>query len=190
MEDKDKHYYEVVIDEHHCHLYLDVEFYYEFNPNLLSKETIILELLKDMICLAISDKYSITITSKDILDLDSSTATKFSCHLIIRIPNSCFINNINCGNFVKYLILQIETYLKHDSNLELLFVHNDKNKRVFIADLGMNIQTGYDLIIMKLYTVRTEIFEYSSPLNMEKKLFLHYQIETNVDMIIMIKMYF
>ena len=38
-----------------------------------------------------------------IIDLDSSTEKKFSRHLVVRLPDAAFADNLHCGRFVHAL---------------------------------------------------------------------------------------
>lgn len=87
---------------------------------------------------ALKRKFNITISKRNVIELISSTETKFSSHLIFKIHDVCFDNNIYCGNFVKYLVSSIEQRRLEEPYLNKLFVVNDKNKEVFFADLGKN----------------------------------------------------
>jgi len=55
--------------------------------------------------------YDLTCSRKFIIDLDSSTPTKFSRHLIFHLPGAVFKDNIHAGNFVRHICALLERRL-------------------------------------------------------------------------------
>uniref|UniRef100_UPI00358E84B2 DNA-directed primase/polymerase protein isoform X2 n=1 Tax=Myxine glutinosa TaxID=7769 RepID=UPI00358E84B2 len=96
------HYYEVIPEESPCNLYLDVEFYYEFNPG--KDGPALTSLLIEYICANLVTTFSLPISRRDVLSLDSSSSTKFSRHLIFHLPDAAFRNNRHAGRFLSELL--------------------------------------------------------------------------------------
>lgn len=90
-----KHYYEIIRESTPCHLYFDIEFMKELNPDTLPMAMI--DLFKQCVIDQLRLKFNIKISEADIIDLDSSTNIKFSRHLIVRMKHSIFSNNDEMG---------------------------------------------------------------------------------------------
>ena len=124
----------------------DLEYSKVFNPEITTTES--KELLSQFIhelCHQFSITYSITLSRSNIVDLDSSTTTKFSRHLIIHLPNSeLFENTQSAGLFAKQLVGRLAEELG-EGTLEKkcpmlarnLFVNTkDAGKTTCFVDLG------------------------------------------------------
>lgn len=124
----------------------DLEYSKVFNPEITTTESE--ELLSQFIhelCHQFSITYSITLSRSNIVDLDSSTTTKFSRHLIIHLPNSeLFENTQSAGLFAKQLVGRLAEELG-EGTLEKkcpmlarnLFVNTkDAGKTTCFVDLG------------------------------------------------------
>ncbi|KAJ6752628.1 DNA-DIRECTED PRIMASE / polymerase PROTEIN [Salix koriyanagi] len=98
MDAKFRHHYEVIQEGLPCHLYFDLEFSRRHNVERNGDEMV--DLLISVILEALFEKYSIQGNQDWIVELDSSTAEKFSRHLIIRIPKTAFKDNTHAGAFV------------------------------------------------------------------------------------------
>ncbi|KAF2315540.1 hypothetical protein GH714_040041 [Hevea brasiliensis] len=97
MDSKFRHHYEVIQEGLPCHLYFDLEFSKRENRKTWDE---MVDLLTSVILEALLEKYSIQGNLEWIVELDSSTAEKFSRHLIIRIPKAAFKDNSHAGAFV------------------------------------------------------------------------------------------
>eukprot|EP01083_Nonionella_stella_P157884 513077_1 len=106
MTPEQKLYYEVIRDGHPCKLYFDIEFKTEHNPGVDGVE--LLAIFIERLCEQLQAQFSVEISRKNIIDLDSSTGSKFSRHLICDIPGACFRDNIAVGDFVKDLCSEIK----------------------------------------------------------------------------------
>lgn len=100
-----RHHYEIIRENHPCRLYLDVEFYREFNAKLEGKEESLMELLFQQIADAVQTELGILIGRDAFLDLDSSTPKKFSRHVIVHMPgDQLFRSNLDVGRLVRLVI--------------------------------------------------------------------------------------
>ncbi|XP_021892243.1 DNA-directed primase/polymerase protein isoform X3 [Carica papaya] len=98
MDSKYRHHYEVVQEGLPCHLYFDLEFNKGDNVGKDGDEMV--DLLIAVTLEALLEKYSIEGNHDWVVELDSSTADKFSRHLIVRIPETAFKDNSHTGAFV------------------------------------------------------------------------------------------
>ncbi|CAI0546465.1 unnamed protein product [Linum tenue] len=98
MESKFRHHYEVIQEGLPCHLYFDLEFNKKENVEKNVDEMV--DLLISVVLELLNEKYSIEGSGDWIVELDSSTAEKFSRHLVIRIPKAAFKDNSHVGAVV------------------------------------------------------------------------------------------
>lgn len=97
---QDRHYYELILENVPCHLYFDLE--YEFDENvdkngelMISQFIEVFQSLNQFITQQLLEKFNIT--GFEVIDLTSTTETKFSRHLIFRHDLFKFVNNIEAG---------------------------------------------------------------------------------------------
>ncbi|XP_021892242.1 DNA-directed primase/polymerase protein isoform X2 [Carica papaya] len=105
MDSKYRHHYEVVQEGLPCHLYFDLEFNKGDNVGKDGDEMV--DLLIAVTLEALLEKYSIEGNHDWVVELDSSTADKFSRHLIVRIPETAFKDNSHTGAFVAEICSRI-----------------------------------------------------------------------------------
>ncbi|XP_002156811.4 DNA-directed primase/polymerase protein [Hydra vulgaris] len=128
MKSSEKHFYEVIAESKPCRLYFDIEFDKTKNPNL-GNGIEVLETFIQLVCSCLHSRFKITLGRKNVVDLDSSTENKFSRHLIFHLgDNTLFINNIECGQFVKSICLCLSDYL--NTGVSNSYFSNDKFERV------------------------------------------------------------
>ncbi|XP_066516731.1 DNA-directed primase/polymerase protein [Hoplias malabaricus] len=96
------HCYEVIPEGAVCKLYFDLEFHKPCNAHLDGKEMV--ALLIQYVCEKLEEVYGLQCSRNDVLNLDSSTAEKFSRHLIFLLPNSVFKDNIHVGRFIHTIL--------------------------------------------------------------------------------------
>ena len=100
-----RHHYEIIREGRPCRLYLDVEFYREFNANLAGKEESLMEELFQQVADELQTSLGVLIGREAFLDLDSSTDKKFSRHVIVHMPgDQLFRSNIDVGRVVRGVI--------------------------------------------------------------------------------------
>jgi DNA-directed primase/polymerase protein len=132
---QDRCYYEIIEQDIECRLYADIEFSKLQNPQI-DGDRLTLELI-DFITLNLTKITSVNIS--DVLVLDSSTASKYSAHLIWNLKNQVFQNNSVCGEFMKLIIN------KKDYNRFMVLKDGKKNKlyrrsslwKIFIFSLNL-----------------------------------------------------
>lgn len=64
------------------------------------------------VCHHLKNIYGVDCNRKYIIDLDSSTSSKFSRHLIFHLPGAVFKDNIHAGNFVRHICTLLERKLR------------------------------------------------------------------------------
>ncbi|KAJ4823721.1 hypothetical protein Tsubulata_032139 [Turnera subulata] len=125
MDPKFRHHYEVIQEGFPCHLYFDLEFNNRDNIGKNGDEMV--DFLISLILEALHEKYSIQGNQDWVVELDSSTAEKFSRHLIIRIPQVAFKDNSHVGAFVSEICSRILAARGKDGRFDSLFVRKDSS---------------------------------------------------------------
>ena len=54
--------------------------------------------------------WNVHITNDDVVELESSTPTKFSRHVLVTLPNAAFATNAAAGHFVRQLLNYPQVY--------------------------------------------------------------------------------
>ncbi|NXP32522.1 PRIPO protein, partial [Leiothrix lutea] len=96
------HCYEVIPEKDACKLYFDLEFYKPANPDADGK-SMVMKLI-ELVSQKLKALYDVNCSSKDVLNLDSSTDEKFSRHLIFLPQKTVFKDNTHIGNFVRTIL--------------------------------------------------------------------------------------
>ncbi|XP_063258201.1 DNA-directed primase/polymerase protein isoform X2 [Prinia subflava] len=96
------HCYEVIPEKDACKLYFDLEFYKPVNPDADGKNMVMK--LIELVSQKLKELYDVNCSSKDVLNLDSSTDEKFSRHLIFLPQKTVFKDNTHIGNFVRTIL--------------------------------------------------------------------------------------
>jgi len=109
MDARKKHFYEVILEDHVCRLYFDIEYKYEHNKEL--DNTAVLETFVNYVCYCIEREFDVLCSEKHVIDLSSSTNQKFSRHLIFNHPKLLFSNNVQCGDFVKEICFSLRSFI-------------------------------------------------------------------------------
>ncbi|EFJ49295.1 hypothetical protein VOLCADRAFT_120785 [Volvox carteri f. nagariensis] len=128
------HLYEILREGSPCHLYFDLEFVPEFNPGVCGD--LLVDLLVDLVAEELLAAFGIQMPLQDsrhwrgleqqqrqqqpeeleprsdgscpwVWELCSTTAAKFSRHLVIRIPHCAFKDNFHVNAFVRRLFDRI-----------------------------------------------------------------------------------
>ncbi|CAL1404849.1 unnamed protein product [Linum trigynum] len=123
MESKFRHHYEVIQEGLPCHLYFDLEFNKKDNVEKNVDEMV--DLLISVVLELLNEKYSIEGSGDWIVELDSSTAEKFSRHLVIRIPKAAFKDNSHVGAVVSEVCSRISSLKEKDERYNNLFIRKE-----------------------------------------------------------------
>ena len=122
------HFYEVIRKGSPCHLYFDIEFKKPLNPSVdgPAMTALFVDFVLEQLALwqpALAAKMS----ADDVIDLDASSGTKFSRHLIFRVPGAAFGSNLAMGAYVRQLmgVLRSRAAADSDAPLRGLFVRTE-----------------------------------------------------------------
>nr|CAB3265151.1 DNA-directed primase/polymerase protein-like [Phallusia mammillata] len=103
----------------------------------------------EYVCCCIEREFKIKISAKNALQLDSTTAVKFSQHLIFHLPNAAFRNNLECGYFVHKICNDLRQFLSSEKDeswvcnipnsekFDQLLVKNSDDSEVLFIDEGV-----------------------------------------------------
>lgn len=96
-------YFELIRENHVCNLYFDLEFKWAAHPDVATPRAArqLVHALKS---------HAATILRTDLcyfIELESTTDEKFSCHLVLRSPDVCFRSAVECGVWVRRLLLDL-----------------------------------------------------------------------------------
>ena len=139
----ERHYYELIVENTPCYLYFDLEF------SILANPVVHGETLTDYLIALVCEEFVLTdeIDASDfkpeehIIELDSTSATKFSRHLIFRLPGRrVFANNAHCAHFVRKLWARVAATRDTDPRCAALFVRksiDDEEAHESFVDLGV-----------------------------------------------------
>eukprot|EP00803_Ostreobium_quekettii_P005423 evm.model.scf_298.12 EVM.evm.TU.scf_298.12 scf_298:77793-83662(-) len=124
----ERHHYEIIREGSPCHLYFDLEFQRIHNEGVDGQK-----MVDDLIALvseALKDKFNIKFDPTHCIELDSSTATKFSRHLIVGLPGCTFKNNIHAGAFARHVC-------EMASKEKILQVTKEDGSSTLLVDMGV-----------------------------------------------------
>ncbi|EDQ85934.1 uncharacterized protein MONBRDRAFT_11305 [Monosiga brevicollis MX1] len=114
----DRFYYEMIRDGQPAHLYLDLEYSRRHNPSLDPER--LTNSIIDALELTLRARCSPPAAANlelDTLVLDASTETKFSKHVIFKVPGYAFPDNLAAGCCLRTVLLQA---LERRTRLEVL----------------------------------------------------------------------
>lgn len=122
-----------------CHLYFDLEFARDRNPQHPVDAQADQELVEAFIALTIAflrELLGARCERDDVIDLDSSTGAKFSRHLIFRIPAYAWATNAECGRFVRHLAAKLHAQ-RAEAGAARFFVATEKGAKALFIDMGV-----------------------------------------------------
>ncbi|KAI8108186.1 hypothetical protein M9434_006216 [Picochlorum sp. BPE23] len=123
------HWYEVIRENFPCHLYFDLEF--PRDAEGLNKDIdgdAYVDVLLAYVRKRLREGFSLEFPDTNVYELDSSSEAKFSRHLIVRIENHAFYNNIAVGDFVAQVLAESGTSL---------FVKDKNKKDTYFVDTAV-----------------------------------------------------
>lgn len=124
----ERHIYEIIRQDSPCRLYFDLEFK-KCAANAHVEGDAMVNIVIHVASLLLMKFYGVLVERSDVLQLDSSTDSKYSCHLIFRFRGQeLFENNRVCGVFVQ----QVFSYAR-----EHLTVFDKDGKVTSFIDLGV-----------------------------------------------------
>lgn len=125
MNPRFRHHYEVIQEGLPCHLYFDLEF--NKRENMEKKGDEMVDLFLVVVFDALREKYQIEANHDCVIELDSSTKEKFSRHVILRLPQTAFKDNLHAGAFVAEVCSRINISRETDGKFNNLFVSKGSN---------------------------------------------------------------
>eukprot|EP00887_Chlorella_sp_A99_P007573 scaffold28.g7573.t1 len=129
-----RHFYEIIREGWPCHLYFDLEYAVGANPGADGGAAV--DALLALLGEELQERFGLELQPDWVLELDSSTATKFSRHLIIRIPGAAFATNAHAGALVAALCLRARQRRGDDSRCAALFEGSPSAEALFV-DVGV-----------------------------------------------------
>jgi hypothetical protein len=100
----ENHCYEVIVSDHPCHLYFDVEYLFADHPDF-DGDVLVARLINHI---AAKLAHVFGKNEYELIHLDATTPKKFSRHLIFRSDSFCFRNNHCIHDFVLNEILSVD----------------------------------------------------------------------------------
>jgi hypothetical protein len=99
------HWYEVIRENNACNLYFDLEYTLSDGLNVHVDGNAMVETLIGCVQALMERNWDVSFDpNHHVYELDSSTATKFSRHLIFKVPGHAFYNNIAAGHFAAQVV--------------------------------------------------------------------------------------
>jgi hypothetical protein len=130
-----RHYYEIIRQGWPCHLYLDLEYNVEDNPDRDGVQTV--DIVLGMLRQVLQQRLAVQLEDQGVLELDSSTDTKFSRHLIVRLPGAAFANNLHAGVLIQDIYKLAKEKRNSDPLCAQLFVKKGADEDAFFIDTGV-----------------------------------------------------
>jgi hypothetical protein len=126
-------FYELIPEGEPCHLYFDLEFSRAANPTATT-DAQLMALFFEALFGAISRTYAVDCDLTHAVVLDSSTAKKFSKHVIVHLPDCVFADNGAVGGFVQALC---EKILATPIYAASLVVRSEDGQPTLVVDRGV-----------------------------------------------------
>ena len=126
-----RHFYELMRENTPCHLYFDLECSRVANPEVdEARGDVLINHLVDLVREELMHTDEIDATNFDVsehvIELDSTSETKFSRHIVVRLPDGqMFENNAQCRYFVQKLWRRVESRRDEDERCRALFLKKD-----------------------------------------------------------------
>lgn len=124
--------YEVILEGAVCKMYFDLEFPKSYNPS--SNGSLMTNTFIAVVCHFIQQEFNVKCSRKNILELCSSTDSKFSRHLIFNIPNTAFADNVQVGNFVDMVCTKLTEFDEGKAVLNIPGIELQDIKQLFVLD--------------------------------------------------------
>lgn len=123
--------YEVIPESTVSKLYFDIEFDTKYNLGKDGPATV--NTFITVIVYFLSTLFNVKVDKENVLNLDSSTESKFSRHLIFQLGSLAFSNNKSVGDFVNFVCKKLELCIDPTASERYLGI--DKPKADVLADV-------------------------------------------------------
>lgn len=122
-----RHHYEIIRADRPCHLYYDLEFSLAANPDAdgaRATDALVALTLEDLAAHeGVVGEDGAPLRAEDVVvELQSTSAKKFSRHLVFHLPGVAFANAAHVGHFVRRLMRRTESSRTVDDRCDALFV--------------------------------------------------------------------
>ncbi|KAI8109763.1 hypothetical protein M9434_001042 [Picochlorum sp. BPE23] len=130
-----RHFYEIIREGTPCNAYIDFEYNIEENPDMDGEKAVdgLIVLMKKVL----REQLDINMDEKWLIELESSSATKFSRHLILRLPGAAFVDNSHVGHFVDAIVREAWTHRQTSKSCSMMFVRNTHGQETTCIDTGV-----------------------------------------------------
>ena len=116
-----RHHYEILRESRPCHLYFDLEFCSVANPHS-DGEAMVRTLCTEIRAALGEAFFDGSCPQCRIVDLDSTTAIKFSRHLIVRVTGAAFSDTSQVGIFVRGMLASLSQRRAHEPAIAALYI--------------------------------------------------------------------
>lgn len=132
---KFRHFYEIIREGSPCHAYFDLEYSVLDNPSRDGEKTV--EAFLHLLRKVLFANLDIRLDDRWIIELDSSSALKFSRHIIVRLPGSAFLDNSHVGTFAAAIVEEASRNRAASRFSEMMFVKNKHGQESTFIDMGV-----------------------------------------------------
>ncbi|KAL1528899.1 hypothetical protein AB1Y20_010221 [Prymnesium parvum] len=116
-----RHYYELLVAGRPCHLYLDLEYHRGANPRADGEAMV--RVVRDEVEGEVVRRWGEAVMGgAEWIEMDSSTAAKFSRHLVLRLAAAAFADNAQCGELVRSVCARLHARGRRDPLAAALWV--------------------------------------------------------------------
>lgn len=132
-----RHFYEIVRERTPCRLYFDIEYLREFNPGADGEQ--LMRTLRFVVAARLQQCFGVLVDEEDFVDLDSSTAVKFSRHLVVRArpAEALFRDTAHMARWVQAFVSELDAARVEDEAVDALWLRDAHGGRHFFADLAV-----------------------------------------------------
>ncbi|QDZ25464.1 putative DNA-directed primase/polymerase protein [Chloropicon primus] len=136
-----RHHYELIREGEPCSMYFDLEFAVKHNAGLTAQGDHLVDVVLELTARELLERFGLGIDlGKDVVELDSSTETKWSRHLIIHCGgNSLLASNAHAGAIALSVVNRLFSKLEEDGGdrYRSLLVRNGEGAETPLIDLSV-----------------------------------------------------
>ena len=174
-----------MITEHQpCKLYFDIEYKKQLNKRVNGDE--MLQKFIEILVSDLQETFSLKDISKqeNIIDLTSSSVTKFSHHLIINHPQLVFASNYHAGKYVKYLCYKLksipEMKIVTNKSIDIKECAHTTTFGIFVDEGVYTKNRNFRLYLSSKFNKNTCLTIANNMCNWSDKCIFFYSLVTNV----------
>lgn len=184
LEPSSRHYYEVITENQPCKLYFDIEYKKELNKSVNGDN--LLQKFIEILINDLQETFNLKDISKqeNIIDLTSSTDSKFSHHLIINHPQLVFASNYHAGKYVKYLCYKLksipEMKITTGKNLDTRECSNTTTFGIFVDEGVYTKNRNFRLYLSSKFNKNASLTLTNNACNRSDKCIFFNSLVTNI----------